>query len=107
MFLNSESGLVITAVIVFGIFTYTFYNHIFITAPNTSIVYKEVGVLTDSLVNTTAMQPSIDSISELPESTYPCIEPNILPDGFHVEAGVQTSDLSLWSLFTDWIIKKY
>jgi len=107
MFLfNNDSGIIVAAIIVGGIFTYTLYNNIWSTNTNTpsNLIYKEVGVQTDSLINT---QLSMDSISEFPESTYPCIQPNILPDKFHVEAEVQTSYNSLWELFKDWVWEKY
>src|SRR6267143_1077196 len=107
MFLfNNDSCIIVAAIIVGGIFTYTLYNNIWSTNTNTpsNLIYKEVGVQTDSLINT---QLSMDSISEFPESTYPCIQPNILPDKFHVEAEVQTSYNSLWELFKDWVWEKY
>jgi hypothetical protein len=96
MFFNNDSIVVVSAILVLGIFTYTFYNNIFTTVHNTSntILYKEVGVQTESLVNTI---PNKDPISELPESTYPCIQPNDLPS--YVDAEVQTK--SLWELLKE------
>ena len=90
MFFNNDSIVVVSAILVLGVFTYTYYNNIFTTVHNTSntIVYKEVGVQTESLVNT-----------ELPEST--CIQPNVLPDKIYVDAEVQTK--SLWELFNEWL----
>jgi len=100
--LNADSGIIVTAVIVLGIFTYSFYNNVFNTVHNTSntIVNKEVEVQTDSLNNTNI---NLDTISELPTTTTP----NIESSPFFVEAGVQTSNNSLWSLFKDWICEKY
>jgi hypothetical protein len=89
-----------TAVIVTGLFAYSFYN-IFSTGITT---YKEVGVQTDSIFRNL---PAVDSISELPETTYPVLEPNILPDNLHLDTGVQTLNNSLWSLFKDWLLEKY
>lgn len=88
MFFNNDSIVVVSAILVLGVFTYTFYNNIFTTVHNTSntIVYKEVGVQTESLVN-----------------TVPCIQPNISPDRFHVDAEVQTK--SLWELIKEFINK--
>jgi hypothetical protein len=105
MFFNNDSIVVVSAILVLGVFTYTFYNNIFTTVHNTSntIVYKEVGVQTESLVNTS---PCIDSISELPKSTYPCIQPNVLPDSIHVDAEVQTNSF-LWDLFKSWFHKTF
>jgi hypothetical protein len=94
MFINNDSMVIVSAIIVLSVFTYTFYNNIF-----TTVQYKEVGVQTESLVNTL---PNIDSIPELPENSYPSIEPNIL---HHVDTGVQTSDKALASLFKDWAYK--
>jgi hypothetical protein len=66
---NNDSMIVVIAVIVVGgLFTYTFYN-IFTTIAGVP-TYNEVAVQTESLVN---IKPSIDSISELPESTYPVL----------------------------------
>ena len=86
MFFNNDSIVVVSAILVLGVFTYTFYNNIFTTVHNTSntIVYKEVGVQTESLVN-----------------TVPCIKPNISPDRFHVDAEVQTK--SLWELIKEFL----
>ncbi len=74
-------GLVVTAILVGGLFTYTFYN-IFTTTQ--SIQGK------DSLINTTAQQIILDSINELPESNYPILESNNL---HKIDVGVQTSDI--------------
>src|ERR1700748_431227 len=84
--INTDSGVIVTSVIVLGIFTYSFYNNIFNTVHNTS--------------NTNI---NLDSTSELAKTTSPSIDS--LPNP--VEAGVQTSDKSLWNLFKDWIWEKY
>jgi len=78
---------VVSTILILGVFSYTLYNKYTIQS-NTS-VHKEVGVQTDSLSNTNLYK---DSISKLPETTNPVLEPNILPNGLHVEAGVQVSD---------------
>jgi len=53
MFFNNDLLFVVGSILVGGIFTYTFYNKI-ITTNNI-----------ESLVNTTATQPSLNSISKL------------------------------------------
>lgn len=101
MFFNYDSmPFVVTAVIVGGLFTYSFYN-IFTINSTPTVISKTVGVQTESLVN--PVQPSIDSISELPETIYPVLQPTILPDKLHVDVGVQTSTKSLWNLFKEWL----
>jgi hypothetical protein len=84
MFFNNDSIVVVSAILVLGVFTYTFYNNIFTTVQNTSntVEYKEVGVQTESLVNTA---PSTEPISELSEST----------------------NSFLWDLFQVWLKKLY
>lgn len=84
MFFNNDSIVVVSAILVLGVFTYTFYNNIFTTVHNTSntVEYREVGVQTESLVNTA---PSTESISELSGST----------------------NSFLWDLFQVWLKKLY
>src|ERR1700743_628436 len=106
MLLNYDSlstyVFVATAIIVTGLFTYSFYN-IITTVHSTSntIVYKEVGVQTESLVNTL---PNLDSINELPESTYSVLQPTIL---HKIDTGVQTQTNSLWSMFKEWMFELF
>jgi hypothetical protein len=101
MLFNNDSMFIVTTVIVGGLFSYSFYNFFTIThnTPNT-IVYNEVGIQTKSLIHTA---PNIDTISELPETSYPVLEPNILHNKLYVETEVQTSYTSLWSMFKDWV----
>lgn len=81
MLLNNESGMIVVAIIVVGgLFTYTFYN-IFTTA-------IEAGH-NDSLVNTI---PNLDTITDLPESSYPLLESNNL---HQIDVGVQTSNINV------------
>lgn len=100
MFFNYDSmpplGAVVTTIIIGGLFSYSIYSIFTISSIPT---YNEVGIQTESLVNT--IQPSIDSISELPETNYPCIQPNVLPDNLHVEVGIQTK--SLYTMFKEWL----
>nr|AQU12788.1 hypothetical protein [Thelephora ganbajun] len=79
MLFNNDAGMIVTAVIVFGMFTYSFYNNIFTT------VHKS-----DSLVNTL---PKLDSNVQL----------DILPSHGYVDAAVQTESKSLWQNFKDWL----
>jgi len=60
MFFNNDLLFVVGSVIIGDIFTFTYYNNIFTTNNNIS------------LVNT---NPSIDSISELSKSTSVVIQP--------------------------------
>jgi hypothetical protein len=100
MFFNYDSmPLVVTTAIIGGLFSYSIYS-IFTTSTNTVISQTVVGQA-ESLVNT--VQPNIDSISELPETIYPCIQPNVLPDNLHVDVGVQTSTKSLYTMFKEWL----
>jgi len=107
MLLNNDLLFIVGSVIVGGIFTYTLYNNIFTT-------YNS-----KSLVNTL---PNLDSINELPESSFPILQSNNLhkidagvqtcntnveigvqADNIQVDVGVQTPIKSLWSTFKDWI----
>lgn len=100
MLFNFDSvPFVVTSVIIGGLFSYSIIN--IFTTSTTLPTYNEVGVQAESLVNT--IQPNIDSISELPETIYPCIQPNVLPDNIHVDAGVQTSTKSLYTMFKEWL----
>lgn len=97
MFFNFDSvPLLVTSIIISGLFSYSIYN--IFTTSTTLPTYNEVGVQTESLVNT---QPSIDTISELPETVYPVLQPNVLPDHLHVNVGVQTK--SLFAMFKEWL----
>jgi len=100
MFFNFDSmPLVVTTVIIGGLFSYSIYS---IFTINTTVpTFNEVGVQTESLVNT--LQPNIDSISELPETLYPVLQPNVLPDNLHVDVGVQTTTKSLYTMFKNWL----
>jgi len=117
MFFNYDSmaqmptyGLVVTSIFVAGLFTYSFYN-IFTTNAN----------MNESLVNTL---PNVDTIAELPESTFPVLEPNnihqvdvgvqtsnipveasVQATNIPVDIGVQTTPNSLFSLFKDWLME--
>jgi hypothetical protein len=100
MFFNYDSmPLVVTTIIIGGMFTYSIYS--IFTISTTVPTFKEVGVQTESLVNT--FQPNLDSISELPETVYPVLQPTILPDNLHVDVGVQTSTKSLYTMFKEWL----
>lgn len=106
MLFNNDSVFVLGAVVVLGIFTYTFYNNIM--GPTTTVtdtpIYKEVGVQTESLVNTmAAQQPNIDSMN-LAESAYPVLQPNNL---HLIDVGVQTPANSIFSLFKDWLMELF
>ena len=99
MFFNFDSmPLVVTTVILGGLFSYSIYSIFTINTSNT-VLSNTVEV--QALVNT--VQPNIDSISELPETMYPCIQPNVLPDKLHVDVGVQTSTKSLYTMFKEWL----
>jgi hypothetical protein len=112
MVLNNDLLFVVGSFIVGGIFTYSFYNYILFTTINKG----------ESLVNTL---PNLDSINELPESTLPVMQPNILhkidvgvqtsniqveavqPGNLHIDVGVQTSSNSLFSMFKDWLMELF
>jgi hypothetical protein len=85
--INIDSSIIASAVVVLGIFTYTFYNNIFNTIHNSSNTNNK-----------------LDSLSELPETSSPCIDS--LQNRLPIEEAVQTSDNSLWSLFKDWLWEK-
>lgn len=113
MLLNNDLLFVAGSFIVGSIFTYSIYNYIFTTVNNG-----------ESLVNTL---PNFDSINELPESTLPVMQPNILhkidvgvqtsniqveavpvavqPGNLYIDVGVQTSSNSLFSKFKDWLLE--
>jgi hypothetical protein len=98
--------LVVTAIVIGGLFSYSIYciftinsipthNELSIqTVPNNN----EVGIQTESLVN---IQPNIDTISELPETLYPVLKPNVLPDNLHVDASTQTQ--TIYEVFKEWL----
>ena len=126
MFFNYDSlaqlPVVVVGIGVLSLFAYTSYN-IFTTATHNN----------ESLVNTV---PNLDSINELPESTYPILEANNLHKidvglqtdvqvvapveiqaqvqtevsqqaaNLYLDASVQTSNTTFWRMFKDWILEK-
>src|SRR5919206_794486 len=92
MFFNYDSLLVVGSVIVFGIFTYSFYNNIFTTINNS-----------ESLVNTL---PS--------ENTTPIPIPEPIPHSVldssninKVDVGVQTDVTSFWLTIKNWFLNAF
>jgi hypothetical protein len=82
------NSLVVTAILVGGLLSYSFYN-IFTTMNN------------DSLINTTATQTStLDSISESTNTS-------ILANPQYVDVGVQTEPQSTWQIVKEWFIDTF
>jgi len=98
MLFNNDLLFVVGSIIVGGLFTYTFYNNIFTTNNN------------DSLVNTL---PNIDSVNTvISENTTPIPVPNPTPlpilgpnNPNYVDVGVQTNvPGSLWGTIKQWFL---
>jgi hypothetical protein len=93
MLFNNDSMVVVSAILVLGVFSYTFYNNIFTTVPNNPIINN--GLNNESLINTNSVleagvaadQPS-NLTSQYVEASVQASDPNIVN---YVNTGMQTS----------------
>ena len=86
MLFNNDSMVVVSAILVLGVFSYTFYNNIFTTVPNNPIINN--GLNNESLINTNS---SLDPLNEL-SSNLQYVEANVQTANINVEASVQTAN---------------
>ena len=86
MLFNNDSMVVVSAILVLGVFSYTFYNNIFTTVPNNPIINN--GLNNESLINTNS---SLDPLNEL-SSNLQYVEASVQTANINVEASVQTAN---------------
>jgi hypothetical protein len=105
MLFNNDSMVVVSAILVLGVFSYTFYNNIFTTVPNNPIINN--GLNNESLINTNSVleagvaadQPS-NLTSQYVEASVQASDPNIVN---YVNTGMQTSSRMWLESIRNWI----